>query len=402
VNEVAIVRGAPDTTEGAAQAYLGVFSPARGTYQLAVPGGALLSAPIVGDFFGGQGTQLDVIQGDTARVRDLTVGFGSLRTVRAETAVAVPRVHAEVRLVDGALRGTIRNDSDRLLESVAVVLGGSVAFVDDLAPGATAEVNARLVATQFGQSLSDRIFGQILGAPTTSDTVRRNATRHRILDQLTYDPMFGNLGRLPSDGPVVLAWGRDPLIEVEVEGQRPARSANVLYYIPVPMEVSGRIAFRADLMRSTVLEADAAFFNRDPYNISFGQGSVTMAFQPIPFNGTFSVAKVLLVMGFGGEVIGGAGKPIAPVPPPTPEPSDGGDREPGFGGWDGLPELEVFDRTSGTWQRLPHLTQGTTYELEDPRKYVDEATATIQVRFVNERQDGVGFGFSVALEGTVR
>jgi len=107
-------------------------------------------------------------------------------------------------------------------------------------------------------------------------------------------------------------------------------------------------------------------------------------------------------MGFGGENIGGAGKPTAPVPPPTPEPSDGEDREPGFDGWDGLPEVEVFDRTSGTWQRLPHLTQGTTYELEDPRKYVDEATATIQVRFVNERQDGVGFGFNVALEGTVR
>ncbi|HET9457152.1 MAG TPA: hypothetical protein VFO78_07410 [Candidatus Limnocylindrales bacterium] len=402
VNEVAIVRGAPDTTEGAAQAYLGVFSPARGTYQLALPGGALLSAPIVGDFFGGQGTQLDVIQGDTARVRDLTVGFGSLRTVRAETAVAVPQVHAEVRLVDGALRGTVRNDSDRLLESVAVVLGGSVAFVDDLAPGATAEVNARLVATQFGQSLSDRIFGQILGTPTTSDSVRRNATRHRILDQLTYDPMFGNLGRLPSDGPVVLAWGREPLLEVEVEGQRPARSANVLYYIPVPMEVSGRITFRADLMKSTVLEADAAFFNRDPYNISFGTGSVTMAFQPIPFNGTFSVDKVLLVMGFGGEVIGGAGRPIEPVAPATPEPSDGEDREPDFEGGDGVPEVEVFDRTSGTWQRLPHFTQGTTYELEDPANYVDEATATIQVRFVNERQDAVGFGFNVALEGTVR
>src|SRR5262249_2654442 len=46
VNEVAIVRGAPDASEGTAQAYLGVFSPARGTYQVAVPGGALLSSPI--------------------------------------------------------------------------------------------------------------------------------------------------------------------------------------------------------------------------------------------------------------------------------------------------------------------------------------------------------------------
>ena len=32
VNEVAIVRGAPGATEGTAQAYIGVFSPSRGTY----------------------------------------------------------------------------------------------------------------------------------------------------------------------------------------------------------------------------------------------------------------------------------------------------------------------------------------------------------------------------------
>ena len=37
VNEVAIVRGAPDATEGSAQVYLGVFSPTRGTYQLVAP-----------------------------------------------------------------------------------------------------------------------------------------------------------------------------------------------------------------------------------------------------------------------------------------------------------------------------------------------------------------------------
>src|SRR4029453_17887300 len=86
VNEVAIVRGAPDAKEGAAQVYLGVFSPTRGTYQVALPGGALLSAPVLGNFFGGQGTILDVVQGDTAKVRNLSVGFGSLRTVRAETA----------------------------------------------------------------------------------------------------------------------------------------------------------------------------------------------------------------------------------------------------------------------------------------------------------------------------
>ena len=101
VNEVGIVRGAPDATEGSAQVYLGVFSPTRGTYQVAVPGGALLSSPISGDVFGGQGASLDVVQGDPSRVRDLAVGFGSLRTIRAEIAAVVPQIHADLALVDG-------------------------------------------------------------------------------------------------------------------------------------------------------------------------------------------------------------------------------------------------------------------------------------------------------------
>ena len=77
VNEVAIVRGAPGTTDGTAQVYVGLFSPTRGTYQVRVPGGALLSSPLSGDFFGNTGSAnvLDVMQGDPARVRDLGVGF---------------------------------------------------------------------------------------------------------------------------------------------------------------------------------------------------------------------------------------------------------------------------------------------------------------------------------------
>jgi hypothetical protein len=412
VNQVAIVRGAPDATEGSAQVYLGVFSPTRGTYQLAVKGGALLSAPVVGDFFGGQGTLLDVVQGDTARVRDLAVGFGSLRTVRAETAAKVPKIHSELSLVNGILKGTIRNDSTETLESPAVVLGGTAAVLADLAPGATATVSLAVSSNLgFRQALSDQIFGQLQfdGSVSSTEKQRRSSTRHQIVDQLTFDPSFGNLGQLPSDEPVVLAWTRDSVLEVEIEGQRPARAANILYYIPVPMKVSGTTSFQADLIRSTVLQSDAAFFSKDPFSMNFGQGTVTMAYRPVPFDGTFDVNRVLLSMGFGDQIIGGAGKPIRPVPAPTPAPSasdcpapcDSPEPFPN-GQFDGVPEVEVFDRTTGEWSRLPHMAPGTIYDLTDPENYVDPASGTIQVRFVNDNQDGVGFSFSVVLEGDVR
>ena len=56
----------------------------------------------MGDLFGGQVGSLDVVQGATARVRDLSVGFGSLRTVRAETPVVVPKLHADLQLADSS------------------------------------------------------------------------------------------------------------------------------------------------------------------------------------------------------------------------------------------------------------------------------------------------------------
>jgi hypothetical protein len=409
VNEVAIVRGAPDATEGSAQVYLGVFSPTRGSYQVAMPGGALLSAPVTGDFFGGQGAVLDVVQGDTARVRNLSVGFGSLRTVRAETPADVPLIHADLQLTDGILAGTIKNESKTILEAPAVVLGGSVVVLPDIAPGTTGTVNLRVSSNLNGTALSDKVVGQVFfnDAVASNERQRRSQTRHRIIDQLTYDPMFGNVGQLPSDVPVVLAWGRDPIVDVEIAGQRPARAANVLYYIPVGMRVRGTTTFGSDLIRSTVLSADAGFFSRDLYTMSFGRGTVTVAYQPIPFEGTFNVTKVVLLMGFGGDQfgVGGGGKVIEPVPAtPGPtcaaEPCETPVPDPNVG-FDGLPDTEVLDRVTGEWRRLPHLDGGSSFELKDPTRYVDPSTGTIQLRFINDRNDSVGVSFSVALQGEV-
>ena len=86
VNEVSIVRGAPDTTEATAQVYFGIFSPTRSTYQVSIPQGALLAAPLNSDIFGGgTTTTLDILQGTgpqrPSAVRNLSVGTSSLRRI---------------------------------------------------------------------------------------------------------------------------------------------------------------------------------------------------------------------------------------------------------------------------------------------------------------------------------
>lgn len=423
VNEVAIVRGAPDATEGTAQVYLGVFSPARGTYQVEVPGGALLSSTINGDFtVGGDTAALDVLQGDPARIRNLVVGFGSLRTVRAETAAVAPRIQADLRLVDGALVGTIRNLSDQVLEKPAVVLGSSVLVLKDLAPGGEQSVSLPLRANQFGDSLSNRILGQIFfGDPTlATGSTQRNAVRHSILDQLTIDPRTGTNTSLQSENPVLLAWGTRKVLDVRISGQVPRRTGNVLYYIPLAMTIQGRTTFAGDLIRGSVVAVDGALFSRDPNTITFGRGSLTMAYRPVGFDGSLTASRVVMSVALGGDFVPGGEnaaviEPVKPQPcrgaaddapncakPPPPPECDPNTQDCGKF-LNVPPTIEVFDRRgAGAWVRLPAFAQGRSYELKDPGRYVDPGSGTVLVRFINSLDGGPGFSFQLSIEGDVR
>ena len=420
VNEVAIVRGAPDASQGAAQVYLGVFSPSRGTYQVEVPGGALLSSTLSGEFIGGGDNQsLDVLQGDPSRIRNLVVGFGSLRTVRAETQALVPRVHADLKLVNQSLSGTVRNDSDQVLERAAIVLGNSVVLLDDLQPGQARNVNGTVGVDRFGQSVSDRVIGQaIFGDPTRSnDSYQRAVVRRAIIDQLTMDQNMGvNLG-LTAETPVLLAWGTRQVVDLRISGQTPRRTGNVLYYIPLSMQVRGHVAFRGDLIRSATIEANQGIWKQDPFSINMGRGELVMSYRPIAFEGTLTPTRVLLAPNFGGTFgeLDGGGQAVGPArhqpcrdektdpadcaPPPTPEPCDPNTKECFM---QDLPEVELFDRRGdGSWVRLTKLSMGRAYDLRNPERYVDPGTGAVLVRFVND-SDGASFQFDVGIEGDVR
>src|SRR4029077_11202924 len=124
--------------------------------------------------------------------RDLGVGFGSLRAVRAETAVPVPLVTADIQLADGRLTGTVTNASSEQLLDTSVVLGGTVASMADLDPGETATIDVAIEPFQFGQQLSDKIVGPVFfGDPSQlGDDTTTKFARHPIIDQLPSDPNF--------------------------------------------------------------------------------------------------------------------------------------------------------------------------------------------------------------------
>jgi hypothetical protein len=184
------------------------------------------------------------------------------------------------------------------------------------------------------------------------------------------------------------------------------------------MRVQGATAFDADLIRSSVVELDAMFFNKDPTSLGMGRGSLTMAYRPIAFDGRLTAKKVVFALNFGGDVGIGNGQPkeLEPMKPQPcrdepadapdcaePEPLPVCDPNVDCGQFfDGVPEIEVFDRTgAGSWIRMKHLAMGNSYDLASPERYVDPASGTLLVRFVNDKQDNVGFSFQVRIEGDV-
>jgi hypothetical protein len=153
--------------------------------------------------------------------------------------------------------------------------------------------------------------------------------------------------------------------------------------------------FTSDLVRTTVVASDAGFFNKGPFDMSFGQGTVTLAYRPIAFGGSLDATKVVLAMNTGPDAspLGGGVDPLA-----SPSPSDAG--RPGQV-FDGAPDIELFDREAGGWVRLPHIA-GQAVAVNQPTRYVDPTTGTVLVRLSNSRADGSGFQFFVRIEGTVR
>jgi len=411
VNEVAIVRGAPDATEATAQVYFGIFSPARSTYRVEVPQGALLASPINGDPFGQGTTTLDIIQGtgteQPSAVRNLSVGTGSLRIVRAQVPVTAPRMRAELALVDGVLTGTFENASDQPLEGVAVVLGSAVAVLGDVAPNAKVNVSLPIQSNPFGSSLADQVVGATFD--TSSAAGVRRSTRYSMVQQLTFDPTgsFGG-GSLPADRAVILAFSQGQVLDLKIGSEKPRRNSTVLYYVPVGVGIHGRVTFSSDLLRQTTVDSNAQFFSKERGFLSMGAGTATVSYQPIPFEGTFKVSEIRLALSGGGSVgPAGGGKVIEPLPTIPVGCTDSNNSVPvGCVAQrdDFLPEVELFDRTgAGAWVRLPRLDADNAYTLAQPARYVDPPTGQILVRFVNERPEStVGFGFPLKLTGDVK
>ncbi|CAN5721264.1 hypothetical protein BH23CHL7_BH23CHL7_08780 [soil metagenome] len=420
INEVAIVRAGQDSTRGMGQVYVGVFSPSRRTFEVRVPGGALLSSPSSQNF--GQAEQpIDALHGDTtSRLRNFEVGFGVIRGFRADVPVDTPQVRADLRLVSGRITGTVTNASDAALENVAVVFGGAVVAIPSLAAGETREVDMRPVNTSNNwYSLSERVFGTSFSRDP--QVQRKLTTRRAVIDQITgYGPTIIGGSR---DLALVLGWREGVALDVELDGERPNRVGDALYVVPVPVTYDRQAVFENTLLVRTIVDqgSEQGWAEGDSYTLD--RGTMTIEFRPAGLAQRFRPTSVELGVSQGSFInLRGAGELISPLPDEEQPPQDAplgaatgdGAGTGGAGGaglpkpamepWMGnaLPIVQVLDHRAGTWYELPELKDGRGYKIDQPGRWVDD-TGRLLVRLVNrhEQQEMIWFQMQARMEGTI-
>jgi hypothetical protein len=270
LNRVAIVTAQPDGT-ARVDSYIGLFSPARQSYEIEVRGESLLSAvnPEY-DPFGQSGDgavgEVHFVQGNPGRVRGLAVNQWSMQTFMAEgTWPDLGQVTSDLSFAGNALVGTVHNGTDQSLQDVVIVIGTQFQRLGDLAPGGEAQVQLELSAEAlqfFGPPISYRLFEKELSTPGPGGPSRDVQLKQQVLDSvLNSGGQYSPISSMRPDGGgstqelTLFAWFDNAPPDVRVADRQPAQRTTALLYTPLTYRLpeSGTVSVPAGFVPSRVL-----------------------------------------------------------------------------------------------------------------------------------------------------
>jgi hypothetical protein len=403
VSELAIVEGAAGTDRGQAEVHVGVFSPGRTTFDLKVGPQTLISSTTNADNAARQ-RPLDVVIGDPATVRGFGVGFGAMRAFRAQTAVDVPLVQADLKVTNGNLDGTIVNASGETLDDVTVIYAGNGRILGSMSAGESRPVSiAPGAGNQLGPPLSWRLYTEGGGAEPVD--ARTAAARRAVIQHLEggweFDVPRAGTG-IFSRGPMILVWLTGGLLQVDAASAA-EHIGQTVFVLPARVAVAGHVVFQGGLLAPTVEAVDSTDGGKAADVLYLSRGTLTVNYRPIGFDGAFSVTRLGLRLGLDSapvpSVDGVDLAPLAADEQPDPNAPLASNPRPNDGEAD-TPRLQLFDRQVGTWVEFEPVQLSASYDVLDPARYVD-ASGSFRARFVVRGGDSLQFTLSARLEGDV-
>ncbi len=363
VNQIALLRSTSGGTLATIEAYAGVYSPTRETYDVIVEADALVAPMRPDQFLDGQSaaTGITVDQGEPARLHDLLVAARGFEYVRADAVVAhASPLEVTWSVENGDLVGTVTNAGTEPLSDVAFVSSSGGKMIGDLEPGASGEF--RVARDGLSQSsAADQVYG--FGGFDNSDPERRRIVARRgVIDALVgyggWMPVDTQLGGYGGRGPYLIGWrsGEGPM-PVAIDGVETQRFAELVEVVAIRPGIGrGEVVIGPAYMSiSVATEGGAALL--DPGTVALGReagaSAVFSISLPLEASG-IEVAAVDLIAGFDPmtTIVEGGGFP--------------GQWPPGY-------SVEVRNPRTGEWTVVGDLSAGNRFEIDDPSAAVSDA-----------------------------
>ncbi len=186
LNQINLVRVAAGGSAASVEAYAGIFSPNRATYDLTVKADALVATTNATNFQQPQQTnQLAYVtdQGNPAHLRGLDVSVFGFQSVRADAVVDYrPGLQVEWHIRERGIEGRVTNTASVEIEDVAVIGPNTGTLIGTLKPGESKDFTGSL-ANLNGGSVSDQVYGFNNFDPSAQSD-RSLMARRAVIDSL--------------------------------------------------------------------------------------------------------------------------------------------------------------------------------------------------------------------------
>ncbi len=423
VSRLAVVQSWPDSERAQVDGLVGLLSPRRSTYTLAMEDNSFLRplARIIqtNPFASNIQTATDIRQTDTFQAENFSVDASFIATFNTSTLIDKPAVSGQVSVLPGDLpgqqvvRGSVRNDSDQALTDPVILARGVVLRLGgDLQPGDvetfdlilsneneppapsplernSGEVTPRLSFQRFSQdsrTLEQTVI-DILGdenyegraytsAPGTTTEEQELRRRQFFLSSFSSDPYLSS-GR--GDRVYLVGWSNVTPLQTELTGATWDSIDTTFHIIELAVDSTppvGNVVIPGDRFTWVALERTGITADLAPVNTVLQPGDeAVFRFTPIRGAVLDDVRELRLRLDSTGAV-------RSEVP------------------------LELWDWDAGEWtpvemQQTENSTTISLYTLSDPARFLGPLNA-VEVRLTaNESGGYMRIGrLSVEQEGT--
>lgn len=280
-NQVSIVHLQSAWDHAYQESYTGVLTPTRGDYRVNVAGAPVLIGPI--SSYNGVSSDAIRIGADNAIEMPAMTAY-VLRGFATEGIVNAPQLSATASLINGRLRGTIRNLSSVPFTDAVVLAGDGFQKIPSLAPGATAafDVTPKASSMFTGQPGFLTIYPNSYfsnGAPLAAqsgDADREAYAKTTILQVLA----SSNFGFSPAIAPMVVAWSKQPGQDITVAGSRPRATAETAFVLPLQVTSIQAGALPTGMVSSRFTDMEGDVQPASPGAVMMQSGAVTYELTP--------------------------------------------------------------------------------------------------------------------------